>query len=127
MFTRPLAEEYQTGVIKITDFKDPEPMRAVISYCYLGHLDAATMDGKWAVEIFKHADRYCIKELKAILERHFIEKRLSVKNVVALAVLADTHSATKLKEVSSSQFRTTKGHLIITPQTATSHFRPASN
>jgi hypothetical protein len=30
MFTNPLAEEFQTGVIKITDSSEPEPMRALL-------------------------------------------------------------------------------------------------
>jgi hypothetical protein len=102
MFSHPEAEEYQSGTIKVTDFKEPEPMRALVRYCYQGQLDTETMDGEGegAVETFKLADRYCIAGLKALLEKHFADKRLSVENVVALAVLADTYTAPKLKEVS---------------------------
>jgi speckle-type POZ protein len=103
MFTHKEAEEFQSGTVKITDFEEPEPMRAVVRYCYLGCLDAAAMEDNCAVEIFKLADRYCIKGLKSILERHFLEKRLSKENVIALAVLADAHSAPKLKEVGRSE------------------------
>ncbi len=98
MFTHPEAQEYQSGVIKITDFTQPEPMRAVVRYCYQGLLDDATLHGDGAVEIFKLADRYCIAGLKALLEKYF-DKGLSVENVVAMAVLADTYTALKLKEV----------------------------
>jgi hypothetical protein len=101
MFTHQEAEEFQSGTIKVTDFKQPEPMRALVRYCYQGQLDDATMDGEWAVEIFKLADRYCVAGLKGQLEKHFVDKRLSKENVVAMAVLADTYTAPKLKEVSS--------------------------
>jgi hypothetical protein len=104
MFSHPESEEFQSGTIKITDIQEPEPMRALVRYCYQGQLDAATMDGEGAVEIFKLADRYCIAGLKALLERHFIEKRLSEENVVAMAVLADTYTAPTLKEVGSPVF-----------------------
>jgi hypothetical protein len=99
MFSHPESEEFQSGVVKVTDFKEPEPMRALVRYCYQGQLDTETMDGEGAVEIFKLADRYCIAGLKALLEKHFANKRLSVENVVTMAVLADMHSAPKLKEV----------------------------
>ncbi len=42
---------------------------------------------------------YCIDHLKALLEKHFVNKRLSVGNVVTMAVLADTYTAPKLREV----------------------------
>jgi hypothetical protein len=93
MFSHPESEEYQSGVVKITDF-------ILVRYCYHGQLDTKTMDGEGVVEILKLADRYCIKELKAALEKHFVDKRLSKENVVAMAVLADTYSAPKLKEMS---------------------------
>jgi hypothetical protein len=102
MFTSPVAEECKSGVVKITDFKEVEPMRAVIKFCYQGRLDAETMDGEGAVETFKLADRYCIADLKALFEKHFIAKTLSVENVVAMAVIADTYSAKELREVGPS-------------------------
>ncbi len=74
-------------------------MRALICYCYQGFLDDATKDGEGAVEIFKLADKYCIDNLKAALEGHFTDKRLSVENVIEMAKLADAHSAGKLMEV----------------------------
>ncbi len=100
MFSSP-SEESKTGVIKISDFH-PESVRAMISYCYQGYLDNATMDSEWAVEIFKLADKYWIDDLKAQLEEHFIDKRLSRGNVIEMAKLADAHSAKKLKKVGLS-------------------------
>jgi hypothetical protein len=99
MFTNPAMEESESGEVKITDFQRPEPMRALIRYCYQGHLDDATMDGDGAVEIFKLADKYLIDDLKAHMEKYFIRKRLCVENVIEMAVLADAHSAVKLKKV----------------------------
>ncbi len=100
MFTRPIAEEFKSSVVKVTDFKEAAPMHVMIRYCYKGFLDDATMDGEWAVETFKLAEKYCIVGLKAQLERNFIDKTLSVENVVSMVVLADTYFAHKLKEVS---------------------------
>ncbi len=95
-------DESQSGTIKVADcsLNQPEPMRALVHYCYQGQLDDATMDGKWAVETFELADRYCVAGLKGQLEKHFVDKRLSKENVVAMAVLADTYTAPKLREVS---------------------------
>ncbi len=101
MFTNPEAEESRTGVVKITQFHHPEPMRAVLRFCYLGTLDNATMDGEWATEIFELADKFRIDDLKALLEKHFIDRTLNVENVVEMAALADSHSAPKLMEVGS--------------------------
>ncbi len=99
MFSNPSAES-KSGVVEINDFR-PEPVRALLHYCYQGRLDDATKDGDDVVEIFQLADKYCIDDLKALLERHFIDKRLTVENVIDLAVLADTHSAGNLKKVSA--------------------------
>ncbi len=98
MFTHPFAEESKSGIVKITDSKEPAPMRALLSYCYRGYLDAETMDGEWTVEIFSLACKYRIDDLKALMEKHYIGM-LSAGNVVAMAVLADVYSADKLKEV----------------------------
>jgi hypothetical protein len=99
MFSNP-SEESKSGVIEISDFP-PEPVRALVRFCYQGFLDDATMDGDGAVEIFQLADKYLIDDLKATLEEHFINKRLSVGNVIEMAKLADMHSAPKLKKVGS--------------------------
>jgi hypothetical protein len=122
MFINPAAEEFHSSVVKITDFKEPEPMRAILRYCYQGRLDDATMEGEWTVEIFKLADRYCIADLKALLETHFIDKRLRVGNAVAMAVLADMHSANKLKKVNPCVLPD-ESH----PFTVCASFRPASS
>jgi hypothetical protein len=102
LFTNPASEESKSNVIEITDFQRPEPMRALVRYCYQGLLDDATKDGDGAVEIFQLADKYLIDDLKTQLEEHFIDKRLSVGNVIEMAKLADMHSAPKLKKVASS-------------------------
>jgi hypothetical protein len=56
-------------------------------------------DGELIAEVFQLADKYDINDLKAILEKHYTDKRLNLGNVVSMAVLADTHSAEKLNEV----------------------------
>ncbi len=93
-------------------------MRALLRYCYQGQLDAETMEGEWTVEIFTLACKYRIDNLKALLQKHYIEKKLSVGNVVGMAALADTYSAEKLKEVGYF------GKLFATRRTAASTLPP---
>ncbi len=101
MFTSPMAEESKSNVVEISDFH-PEPVHAMVRYCYEAHIDAATLDGEWGEEVFQLADKYDIDQLKAHIEKHF-EKKLTAENILKMAVLADSHSAPRLRKVGNYQ------------------------
>jgi hypothetical protein len=102
-FTDPTTEESKSGIVNVTDSKEPEAMRAILHYCRRGCLDVETMDGELSEEIYKLARCYRIDDLVALLEEHYIES-LCVENAVAMAVRADTHHIDKLKDVGCSWF-----------------------
>ena len=91
MFENDMTEAAK-NCVEITDI-DPQAVREMISYMYTG---TAPKVDKMADTLLQAADKYDLKQLKAICEKELISQ-LSEENVSETFQLALRHSATQLK------------------------------
>ena len=91
MFENNMTEAAE-NCVEITDI-DPQAVREMLSYMYTG---TAPKVDKMADALLQAADKYDLKQLKAICEKELISQ-LSEENVSETLKLALHHSATQLK------------------------------
>jgi len=97
MFTCPVAEEAQSGVVHERLFPNPGAFQHILDYCYYGVLDS--WPSELMVPTYQLADKYMIEDLRDWVEGRLLEE-VSKENVVEMVTLADKlFSAQKLREV----------------------------
>ena len=84
--------EATSNCIEISDM-DPKVVKEMLKYIYTGN---APEVGKMADKLLQAADKYDLKQLKAMCERE-LTSRLTIENVADTCKLAHHHNATQLK------------------------------
>ncbi|KAH7447102.1 hypothetical protein KP509_01G091000 [Ceratopteris richardii] len=93
------AEEGRTNNIKITDFTYGT-LRLFVHYLYTAEIYSESLE-ECAVDLLALAEKYNVKQLKALCERHMISK-LNFGNALSNFEYASLHGAKNLKQAALS-------------------------
>jgi len=92
MFEHSLKES-ETGLVNVEEI-DVDTVKHMLQFMYTGNVPELSVDV--AMGLLAAGDRYALDDLKVICEK-FLGKSLEVDNIMQVLVLADLHSAEKLK------------------------------